>query len=131
MSCALAGPRRHPQAHRAPDGHERHPRQRQSAQEGPDHHPRYDLPTASDLVKRDFSVGAPGPRTFGDITYIPTDEGWLYLADVLDLVSRRLVGFAMDERMPTGLVAWAMKMAIAARGGTVAGMVFRHDRGTQ
>ena len=46
-------------------------------------------------------------------------------------MSRRVVGFAMDERMPTGLVASAMEMAIAARGGTVAGMVFHHDRGTR
>jgi len=93
--------------------------------------PDISAPPLPDLVKRDFSVGEPGQRTCGDITYIPTDEGWLYLADVLDLGSRRIVGFAMGERMPTELVASAMTMAIAARGGEVEGMVFHHDRGAQ
>ena len=82
-------------------------------------------------MKRDLSVGEPGLRTCGDITYIPTGEGWLYLADVLDLGSRRVVGFAMDERMPDDLVMAAMDMAIATRGGEVAGMLFHHDRGSQ
>ncbi len=67
--------------------------------------PDVSAPPLPDLVKRDFSVGAPGERTCGDITYIPTGEGWLYLADVLDLGSRRLVGFAMAEHMRTELVA--------------------------
>ena len=84
-----------------------------------------------DLVRRDFSVGAPGRRTCGDITYIPTGEGWLYLASVLDLGSRRLVGFAMGERMPWELCAQALDMAIVERDGEVAGMLFHHDRGAQ
>ena len=84
-----------------------------------------------DLVGRDFSVGQPGQRTCGDITYIPTDEGWLYLADVLDLGSRRIVGYAMDEHMPTALVAKALEMAVAERDGRVTGMIFHHDRGSQ
>ena len=88
-------------------------------------------PPLPDLVRRDFSVGEPGERTCGDITYIATDEGWLYLADVLDLGSRRLVGYAMGERMPYELVAGALDMAVATRGGDVAGMVFHHDRGAQ
>lgn len=88
-------------------------------------------PPLPDLVKQDFSVGEPGLRTCGDITYIPTAEGWLYLADVLDLGSRRVVGFAMDERMPDDLVMAAMDMAIATRGGKVTDMVFHHDRGSQ
>jgi len=88
-------------------------------------------PPLPDLVKRDFSVGEPGQRTCGDITCIGTDEGWLYLADVLDLCSRRIVGFAMGERMPTELGASAMTMVIAARGGEVEGRVFHHDRGAQ
>jgi putative transposase len=93
--------------------------------------PDLTAPPLPDLVKRDFSVGEPGLRTCGDITYIPTDDGWLYLASVLDLGSRRLIGFQMAERMPTKLVSTAMEMAIAARGGDVAGMIFHHDRGTQ
>ncbi len=93
--------------------------------------PDVSAPPLPDLVKRDFSVGAPGERTCGDITYIPTQEGWLYLADVLDLGSRRVVGFAMAEHMRTELVAGALDMAVAARGGEVTGMIFHHDRGTQ
>jgi transposase InsO family protein len=93
--------------------------------------PDVSAPPLPDLVGRDFSVGAPGERTCGDITYIPTGEGWLYLADVLDLGSRRVVGFAMDERMPTDLVVRALEMAVATRGGDVEAMLFHHDRGSQ
>ena len=92
--------------------------------------PDVSAPPLPDLVKRDFSVGEPGLRTCGDITYVPTNEGWVYLADVLDLGSRRVIGFAMAERMPTELVATAMAMAIAARSGRTQGMVFHHDRGS-
>lgn len=90
-----------------------------------------EAPPLPDLVSRDFSTGAPGKRSCGDITYIPTGEGWLYLADVLDLGSRRIVGFAMDERKPTELVATALRMAADNRDGNVTGMVFHHDRGSQ
>ena len=93
--------------------------------------PHLTAPPLPDLVGRDFSVGQPGRRTCGDITYVPTSEGWLYLADVLDLGSRRVVGYAMSEHMPTELVACALKMAIETRGGNVAGMIFHHDRGSQ
>lgn len=93
--------------------------------------PDVSAPPLPDLVKRDFSVGEPGERTCGDITYIPTAEGWLYLASVLDLGSRRVVGYAMDERMPAELVARALEMAVDIRGGDVAGMIFHHDRGSQ
>jgi putative transposase len=93
--------------------------------------PDVSAPPLPDLVKRDFSVGAPGERACGDITYVPTDEGWLYVADVEDIGSRRIVGFAMASHMRTELVASAMDMAIATRGGDVAGMVFHHDRGAQ
>ena len=91
--------------------------------------PDVSAPPLADLVTRDFSVGKPGERTCGDITYIPTDEGWLYLADVLDLGSRRIVGFAMADHMPTELIASAMAMASGARGGDVDGMIFHHDGG--
>lgn len=89
------------------------------------------VPPLSDLVRRNFSVGAPGLRTCGDITYIGTDEGWLFLADVLDLGSRRIVGYAMDDHMRTELVAKALAMAVDTRGGDVDGMIFYHDRGSQ
>jgi len=66
--------------------------------------PDVSAPPLPDLVKRDFSVGTPGERACGDITYVPTDEGWLYVADVEDIGSRRIVGFAMAEHMRTELV---------------------------
>ncbi len=91
--------------------------------------PDVSAPPLPDLVGRRFAPGEPGERTCGDITYIPTDEGWLYLADVLDIGSRRIVGYAMDEHMPTELVAKALQMAVDLRGGDVEGMVFHHDRG--
>lgn len=93
--------------------------------------PDLSAPPLPDLVGRDFSVGAPGVRTCGDITYIGTGEGWLYLASVLDLGSRRLVGYATGEHMPWELCAEALEMAIATRCGDVSGMVFHHDRGSQ
>ena len=82
-----------------------------------------------DLMAQDFSVGEPGERACGDITYVPTDEGWLYLADVLDLGSRRVIGLAMEDHMRTELVSSALDMAVTTRGGDVEGMVFHHDRG--
>ena len=88
-------------------------------------------PPLPDLIGRDFSVGEPGMRTCGDLTYIPPGEGWLYLANVEDLGSRRIVGYAMDERMPTELIATALEMAVDTRDGEVSGMVFHHDRGSQ
>ena len=60
----------------------------------------------------------------GDITYILTDEGWLYLASVLDLGRRRLIGWSMEDQMPTALVAAALDNAVAQRGGRVAGVIF-------
>lgn len=93
--------------------------------------PDVSAPPLPDLVKRDFSVGEPGQRTCGDITYVPTEEGWLYVASVLDIGSRRLIGFAMDESMPAELVTSAMAMAIATRGDLVTDMTFHHDRGSQ
>lgn len=93
--------------------------------------PDLSAPPLPDLVQRDFAVGEPGRRTCGDITYIATGEGWLFLADVLDVGSRRCVGYAMDERMPTELVARALRMAVDTRGGDVTGMIFHADRGSQ
>ena len=77
-------------------------------------------PPLPDLVNQDFRVGAPNRAWCGDITYIPTDEGWLYLASVLDLGSRRLVGWNMADSMPTALVAGALTMAVDQRDGRVA-----------
>ena len=88
-------------------------------------------PPLPDLVNQDFTPGEPDRRWAGDITYIGTDEGWLYLASVLDLGSRRLVGWAMDETMPTALVANALRQATELRGGDITGVIFHSDRGSQ
>ena len=84
-----------------------------------------------DLIGRRFAVGAPDQAWCQDITYIATGEGWLYLASVLDLGSRRLVGYAMAGHMRTELVLDALTMAVAARGGNVDGVIGHADRGTQ
>jgi transposase InsO family protein len=94
---------------------------------GPD---GYHIP---DLIGRRFAPGQPDAAWCQDITYIPTREGWLYLASVLDLGSRRLLGYSMAEHMRTEVVLDALKMAVAARGGdqAVAGVIAHADRASQ
>jgi transposase InsO family protein len=82
-----------------------------------------------DLVCRDFSTGPVDQRWCGDLTEIPTDEGKLYLATVLDLGSRRLPGFAMSEHHDSALARAALCMAAAVRGGDVTGVIFHTDKG--
>ena len=82
-----------------------------------------------DLVKRVFAAEAIDQRWCGDLTEIPTDEGKLYLATVLDLASRRLPGFAIGEHHDAPLAKAALCMAAAVRGGKVAGVVFHSDKG--
>jgi transposase InsO family protein len=86
----------------------------------------------ADLIGRDFSVNAAAVNTrwCGDITYISTWEGWLYLATVIDIASRRVVGFALAEHLRTELVADALINAVAARD-PAPGVVFHADRGCQ
>ena len=88
-------------------------------------------PPVPDLVKRAFSPGRPDCTWVGDITYIPTGEGWLYLSSVLDLGSRKLIGYSMADHMRTELVADALNMAVGLRGGNVEGVTFHADRGSQ
>lgn len=83
-----------------------------------------------DLIGRDFSIGEPNRRYVGDITYIPTDEGWLYLASVLDLGSRRLAGWHMAAHMRSELVERALERAGDLRG-CLAGATFHSDLGSQ
>jgi transposase InsO family protein len=86
----------------------------------------------ADLIRRDFSVNAAAVNTrwCGDITYIWTWEGWLYLATVIDIASRRVVGFALAEHLRTELVADALANAVAARD-PAPGVIFHADRGCQ
>ena len=81
-----------------------------------------------DLVNRDFSA-AGDQRWCGDLTEIPTEEGKLYLATVVDLASRRLPGFAMSEHHDSAVAKAALCMAAAVRGGDVAGVIFHSDKG--
>jgi len=82
-----------------------------------------------DLVGRDFNAEGIDQRWCGDLTEIPTDEGKLYLATVLDLASRRLPGFALGEHHDSALAKAALCMAAAVRGGDVNGVVFHTDKG--
>ena len=82
-----------------------------------------------DLVRRDFTAEQVDQRWCGDLTEIPTDEGKLYLATVLDLASRRLPGFAMSEHHDAALAKAALCMAAATRGGDVDGVIFHSDKG--
>ena len=65
-----------------------------------------------DLVARDFTAGAPGEKMVGDITYIPTWQGWLYLATVIDCCTKEVVGYAMDDNYKTPLIEDAIRMAV-------------------
>ncbi len=84
-----------------------------------------------DLVKRNFTPDGLDVTWAGDITYISTWEGFLYLAVVEDLASRRILGMSMASHMRASLVADALKEAVGTRGGHVAGVVFHSDRGSQ
>ena len=86
---------------------------------------------ATDRVKRDFNPAAPNVTWCGDITYLATGEGWLYLATVIDLFSRRVIGWSLTEHMRSSLVVDALATAVATRGGLVDGVIFHSDRGSQ
>ena len=87
-------------------------------------------PVFENLVKRDFEVSQPDRVYAGDVTYIWTQEGWLYLAVVIDLFSRRVVGWSMNSRMKAGLVCDALRMAIWRRRPDE-GLIHHSDRGSQ
>jgi transposase InsO family protein len=82
-----------------------------------------------DLVNRDFSAAIPGAKMVGDITYIPTWEGWVYLALVIDCATRMIIGWAMDDNYRTPLIASAVKMA-ARNVQLPQGAIFHSDRGS-
>jgi putative transposase len=86
---------------------------------------------APDLVKRDFPAAQLNRKWFGDGTQIATDEGRLHLVSVLDVASRRVLGFALGERHDAALAYGALAMAITVRGGQVPGVVFHTDQGSE
>lgn len=85
---------------------------------------------APNLLKRDFSTAGPDEKWLTDMTYIPTQEGWLYLAAVMDLFSRRIVGWAMSDRMTTDLTLRALDMALRQRR-PGRGLIHHSDQGSQ
>jgi putative transposase len=91
-----------------------------------DHH----APVAPNTLDRDFDASLPNHKWVADITYIATDEGWLYLAVVLDLCSRRVVGWAMADHMRSELIGDALEMALAQRR-PARGLLHHSDRGVQ
>jgi HTH-like domain/Integrase core domain len=87
---------------------------------------------AGDLVERDFSAEAPDELWVTDVTYIPTDEGWLYLCSILDVCSRRLLGWSMAEHLRTELCTDALEAAAMVRGRHhFTGTVLHSDHGGQ
>jgi putative transposase len=90
----------------------------------------HDQPMADNLLDRQFQAELPNRKWAADITYIPTGEGWLYLAGVIDLCSRKIVGWSMADHMETSLVSDALKMALAHRR-PEQGLLHHSDRGVQ
>ncbi|RBA89357.1 IS3 family transposase [Xanthomonas oryzae pv. oryzae] len=91
---------------------------------------RHDLPVAANVLDRRFKPSAADQAWVADITYIRTERGWLYLAAVLDLYSRKIVGWAMAPSMPAELVCCALQMAIVLRQ-PKPGLIMHTDRGSQ
>jgi len=91
---------------------------------------RHNLPVAPNLIARDFSPPAPNRVWATDITYIATDEGWLYLTAMLDLFSRQVVGWSLQPRMSRHLVIDALRMAWFRRR-PAPGLIIHSDRGSQ
>jgi transposase InsO family protein len=93
---------------------------------------KHPFPLAPNLLNRNFTVAAPNTAWTGDITYIPTEDGWLFLAVVIDLFSRQVVGWSMQTDLRRSLVIDALDMAWVQRSpGKKAGLIFHSDRGSQ
>ncbi len=88
------------------------------------------LTVAENILDRDFKADRPGQKMVSDITYIPTDEGWLCLAVVMDLLGNKIVGISMDGRMTKELVIAALKDAVRHTRSTE-GCILHSDRGSQ
>ena len=91
---------------------------------------KHSLPVAPNRLNQDFNASAPNTKWVGDITYLWTDEGWLYLATVIDLYSRLVVGWSMSERMTAQLTCDALQMALWRRQKPT-GVIVHSDRGSQ
>ena len=91
---------------------------------------KHQLPISPNVLARDFTASMPNEKYVGDITYIWTQEGWLYLAVVIDLFSRKIVGWSIQNHMRTSLVNDALLMAIWRRKPSK-GLIWHTDRGSQ
>lgn len=91
---------------------------------------KHSLPVYPNLLNQEFTVSRPGEVWVADITYVWTSEGWLYLASIMDLYSRRIIGFEMGQRMTKELVITALKRAMVAQNPTP-GLIHHSDRGSQ
>ena len=91
---------------------------------------RHCFPVAENLLKQRFTADGPNKVWTSDITYVWTEEGWLYLAIVLDVFSRQIVGWAMRDRIDTALVLRAFNQAVMRRR-PASGLIFHSDRGSQ
>jgi putative transposase len=91
---------------------------------------KHNLPVAENLLNRQFTAAKPGEKMVSDITYIRTDEGWLYAAAVLDLYGQKVIGLSMGERMTKELVLKALDEAYM-RSGRPKGALIHSDRGSQ
>jgi putative transposase len=91
---------------------------------------KHKMPIALNLLEQDFDVATPGQVWVADISYIPTDEGWLYLAGIKDLCTKEIVGYALSERMTHDLVGRALFRAVSSKR-PAAGLIHHSDRGSQ
>ncbi|PRR73066.1 IS3 family transposase ISCce3 [Moorella humiferrea] len=91
---------------------------------------RHNLPVAENILNREFTASSPNKRWVTDITYIPTEEGWLYLAAVMDLYSRRIAGYSMQKYLTRELAIEALNNAVTNRR-PGRGLIIHSDRGSQ
>ena len=92
--------------------------------------PQHALPVAENLLNRDFSASAPNQKWVTDITYVATQEGWIYLATVMDFYSRAIIGWSFQERLESPLIIEALEMALWRRK-FPRGVLVHSDRGSQ
>ena len=92
---------------------------------------KHSLPISPNLVEQDFYASMPGEIYVGDVTYVKTKEGWLYLAVVIDLYARMVVGYSIADHMKTSLVSEALRLAARRRGRFQHKAIFHSDRGSQ
>jgi transposase InsO family protein len=93
-------------------------------------HSKHKLPVAENLLEQQFKVSQPNKVWLSDITYVPTDEGWLYLAGHKDLFNSEIVGYAMGERLTRNLVSQSLLKAVAVKR-PAGGLIHQSDRGSQ